>query len=113
MEKEEFSIEVSFNIARRAAMISVKSTTGEKHQRSEVVKGKRIQDAFPIHMLEHQHNWKLTASLSYNLDSKRHFDLFIDSKSFYDHDFVPQVENGSKILQGMITLNESLFLGED
>ena len=52
MENEEVPIEVSFNIVRKAAMITVKSTTGEKHQRSEVVKGKNIHDAFPINMLE-------------------------------------------------------------
>ena len=52
MENEEVVIEVSFNIVRKAAMITVKSPTGEKQQRSEVVKGKNIHDAFPINMLE-------------------------------------------------------------
>ena len=78
MEKEEVPIEVSFNNVRKAAMITVKSTTGEKHQRSEVVKGKHMHDAFPIHMLEIYRNWKLTATLPRNLAGKRHFDLFIN-----------------------------------
>ena len=42
MANEEVPIEVSFNKMRKAAMIAVKSTTGDKHQRSEVVKGKNI-----------------------------------------------------------------------
>ena len=78
MENEEVAIQVSFNILRKAAMITVKSSTGGKHQRSEVVKGKNIQDAFPITMLEHHRNWKLTARLPNNMASKRHFDLIID-----------------------------------
>ena len=53
MENEVVPIEVSFNLLVKAAMITVKSTTGEKHQRSEVVKGKKIHDSFPINMLEH------------------------------------------------------------
>ena len=78
MENEEVPIEVSFNIVRKAAMITVKSTTGEKQQRSEVVKGKNIHDAFPINMLEHHRNWKLTARLPNNLADERHFDLVIN-----------------------------------
>ena len=78
MENEEVPIEVSFNIARKAAMITVKSSTGEKDQRSEVVKGKKIYDTFPINMLEIHRNWKLTARLPNNQDVKRHFDLDIN-----------------------------------
>ena len=95
IENEEVPIEVSFNIVRKAAMITVKSTTGEKHQRSEVVKGKNMQDAFPLNMLEHHHNWKLTARLPNNLGGKRHFDLVINGKSFYEHDFAPQAQKNS------------------
>ena len=113
MEKEEVPIEVSFNIVRKAAMITVKSTTEEKHQRSEVVKGKKIQDAFPINMLEHKHNLKLTARLPNNQSSERHFDLLINLKSFYELDYVPQGQKDSQTLRGIIRLNESLFLGED
>ena len=113
MENEEVPIEVSFNKVRKAAMITVKSKTGKKQQRSEVVKGKNFQDAFPITMLENHRNWKITARLPNYLDGKRNFDLVINEKSFFDHDFVPQVYNDSKTLKGMITLNESLFLGED
>ena len=113
MDNEEIPIEVSFNIVRKAAMIAVKSTTEEKHQRSEVVKGKKIQDAFPINMLEVNRSWKLTAKLPNNLASKRHFELFINQKSFYSHDFLPQAQKDSKTLRGIITLNESLFLGEE
>ena len=89
MENEEVPIEVSFSMVRKAAMITVKSKTGDKQQRSEVVKGKNIQDAFPITMLENHRNWKLTARLPNYLDGKRHFDLVINGKSFFDHDFVP------------------------
>ena len=78
MENEEVPIEVSFNMVRKAAMITVKSKAGEKQQRSEVVKGKNIQDAFPITMLEHHRNWKLTARLPNYLDGKIHFDLVIN-----------------------------------
>ena len=113
MENEEVPIEVSFNIVRKAAMIAVKSPTDEKLQRSEVVKGKNIHDAFPIHMLEIHRSWKLTATLPNSQAGKRHFDLQINGKSFYNHDFVPQDQEGSKTLTGMITLNESLFLDED
>ena len=113
MDNEEVPIEVSFNIVRKAAMIAVKSTSGEKHQRSEVVKGKKIHDAFPINMLEVNRSWKLTAKLPNNLASKRHFELFINQKSFYKYDFVPQTQKDSKTLRGIITLNESLFLGEE
>ena len=59
-------------------MIAVKSKTDEKHQRSDVVKGKDIQEAFPIHMLEIHRNWKLTAALPSNQASKRHFELQIN-----------------------------------
>ena len=93
-------------------MITVKSKTGDKQQRSEVVKGKNIQEAFPITMLEHHRNWKLKATLPNFQDGKRHFDLVINGKSFFDHDFIPLVQIGSKTLKGMITLNESLFLEE-
>ena len=113
MEKEEVPIEVNFNNVRKAAWIAVKSTAGEKHQRSEVVKGKKIHDAFPIHMLEIHRSWKLTATLPNSQAGKRHFNLQINGKSFYDHDFVPHNQKGSKTLRGMITLNESLFLDED
>ena len=65
-------------MVRKAAMITVKSTTGEKLQRSEVVKGKNIYDAFPINILEHKRNWKLTARLPNNQAVKRHFDLDIN-----------------------------------
>ena len=72
-------------------MITVKSKTGDKQQRSEVVKGKNIQEAFPITMLEHHRNWKLKATLPNFQDGKRHFDLVINGKSFFNHDFAPQV----------------------
>ena len=112
MENEEVPIEVSFNMVRKAAMITVKSKTGDKQQRSEVVKGKHIQEAFPISMLEHHRNWKLTARLPNFQDGKRHFDLVINGKSFFNHDYIPQVQIGSKTLKGIITMNESLFLDE-
>ena len=112
MESQEVPIEVSFNLFRKAAMIAVKSTTGDKHQRSEVVKGKKIQDAFPIHMHEINRNWKLTAKVPNNLASKRHFEIFINHKSFYEHDYLPQAQKDSKTLKGVIMLNESLFLDE-
>ena len=78
MENEEVPIEVSFNVARKAAMITVESLKGEKKQRSDVVKGKRIHDAFPLNMLEIHRNWKLIARLPKNQASKRHFDLEIN-----------------------------------
>ena len=89
-EKEEVPIEVSFNKMRKLAMISVKSATGGKHQRSEVVKGKNIHDAFPITMLEYYRNWKITARVHDNQDGKRNFDLYINNKSFFALDYVPQ-----------------------
>ena len=90
MENEEVPIEVSFNMVRKAAMITVKSTTGEKQQRSEVVKGKNIRDAFPITMLEHYRNWKITARVHNNQDGLTNFDLYINNKSFFALDYVPQ-----------------------
>ena len=51
-ENEIIPIEISYNIGTKAAMIAVKSASGQKQQRSHVVKGESIQDAFPITMLE-------------------------------------------------------------
>ena len=79
----------------------------------DVVKGKNIQDAFPITMLEHHRNWKLTARLPNYLDGKRHFDLFINGKNFLAHYFAPMTESASNTLKGVITVNEGEFLGED
>ena len=44
-------------------MMAIKDeiATGSKLQRSEVVMGKSIDDAFPITMIEHRFGWKLTA----------------------------------------------------
>ena len=67
-EKEVVPIEVSYNFRTKAAMIAIKTAAGEKQQRSEVVKGKRIEDAFPLNMLESNHSWKLTANLPQNLN---------------------------------------------
>ena len=113
MENEEVPIEVSFNIVRKAAMITVESTTGEKQQRSEVVKGKNIQDAFPINMLENNHGWKLTVRLTQDLQGRRSFDLIINQVNFLDHDFISQDQNASQTLKGAIKINEGFFLDED
>ena len=64
-------------------------------------------------MLEIHRNWKLTATLPNSQAGKRHFDLQINGKSFYEHDFVPQAKTDFKSLRGIITLNESLFLDKD
>ena len=68
-DKEIVPIEISYNFVRKAAMIAVKYADGEKRESSVVVKGKQIEDAFPLTMIESEHNWKLMARLPQNLDS--------------------------------------------
>ena len=77
-EKEEIPIEVSYNTARKTAMIAIKSAAGKKQQRSELVIGKKIEEAFPLNMVENNHRWKLTARLPQDLQSRRNFDLLIN-----------------------------------
>ena len=112
-EKEEVPIEVTYNIARKAAKITIKSADGEKQQRSEVVTGKRLDEAFPLNMLDNIHGWKLTATLPRDRHSKRNFDLIINNINFLDLDFVPQDLNSALTLKGIIKINESFFLDED
>ena len=111
-EKEEVSIVISYNIARKTAKIIIKSAAGEKQQRSEVVTGKKIQDAFPLNMIESNHKWKLTAKLPQDLNGTRNFDLLINQVNFLYYDFVPQAQN-AQTLEGIIKFNESLFLGKE
>ena len=72
-----------------------------------------MEDAFPISMMENRFGWKLEAKLPPNASSKRFFDLFINGKNFLDHYFNPMTESASNTLKGIITLNESQFLGKD
>ena len=72
-----------------------------------------MEDAFPISMMENRFGWKLEARLPPNASSKRFFDLFINGKNFLAHYFVPMTESDSFALKGVITMNESQFLGED
>ena len=64
-------------------------------------------------MLENEHDWKLTANLPQNLNSKRQFDLFINQVNFFNHDFVPLAHEASKTLRGVIMHNENLLFGEN
>ena len=76
-------------------MIAIKSIAGEKEQRSKVVMGKRMKEAFPLNMIENNHGLKLTASLPQDLQGRRNFDLTINQKHFLDHAFVPHDQNAS------------------
>ena len=40
------------------------------------------------------------------------FDLFINGKNFLAHYYAPMTESASNALKGIITMNESQFLGE-
>ena len=64
-------------------------------------------------MLENEHDWKLTANLPQNLNSKRQFDLFINQVNFFNQDFVPLAHEASKTLRGVIMHNENLLFGEN
>ena len=75
-------------------------------------KGKSMEDAFPISMMENRFNWKLEAKLPPNASSKRFFDLFINGKNFLAHYFAPMTESASNAMKGIITMNERKFLSE-
>ena len=111
-EKEEVPIEISYNTARKAAMIAIKSAAGKKQQRSEVVMKKRMEEAFPLNMLENNHGWKLTARLPQDRQGTRNFDLIINELKFLGHDFVPQDHDDYQTLKGIIKINENFFLDE-
>ena len=72
-----------------------------------------MEDAFPISMMENRFNWKLEARLPPNASSKRFFDLYINGKNFLAHYFAPMTESASNAMKGIITMNESEFLGKD
>ena len=56
--KEVIEVVISYDNRVKQAMIEVQ---GDKLQRSQVVKNKMIEDAFPINMQENKHGWKLEA----------------------------------------------------
>ena len=72
-----------------------------------------MEDAFPISMMFNRYGWKLEAKLPPYSGSKRNFDLFINGKNFLAHFFVPKTESASNAMKGTITMNESIFLGDD
>ena len=72
-----------------------------------------MEEAFPISMMENRFGWKLQAKLPPSAGSKRFFDLYINGRNFFNHFFVPMTESASNVLKGVITMNESEFLGEN
>ena len=83
--KEVVQVEISYDNRIKQAMIEVQ---GDKPQRSDVVKSKLVEDAFPISMLENKHGWKLMARYPADVFKQGHFELFIDGRDFFDYQFM-------------------------
>ena len=79
---------------------------GHKNQRSQVVRAKKIEDAFPITMYENKRGWKLMARLPNAPKARDQFEFIIDDKEFLTLDFIPLTEESDKILRGTIIFNE-------
>ena len=84
--KEVVDVEVSYDNRVKHAMIEVQ---GDKLQRSQVVKKKKIEDSFPINMQEKTHGWKLEAQYPANVHERGYFELLVNGMNFLDYNFIP------------------------
>ena len=92
MSKEVVTVEIIYDQRIKAAMIVIIYAIGGKQQRSQVVKGKNISDAFPIFMYESKHGWKLMAKVPHVDQNQDHFEFFINDYNFLEYDFIPLTE---------------------
>ena len=59
-----------------------------------------FKDAFPMVMIEHKHEWKIKARLpeTDDVSERNYFELFINDKSFQEHEFIDLAQENSNTL---------------
>ena len=73
---------------------------GKKTTQKQILEHYEFKDAFPMALIEHKHEWKIKASLpeTDDVNKQNYFELFINDKSFQEHDYIDLDQENSNTL---------------